>query len=224
MPRVNRGLVENLVYHVLNRGNGKQKVFHRKYDYEAFTELMKKAKEMYSIKVYAYCLMPNHFHMVVMPLKSKELSNFMQWLMTSHVRRHHKRYDSSGHIWQGRFKSFIVSNDNYLLTLLRYVETNPVRSNLTKSAKDWNWSSYRTRTSGRGLKILIDAPPLELPKDWDKFVDQPLSEQDIANLRRSVNRSSPYGPPEWQAQICRKLGLESTLRPKGRPKGKKQKK
>ena len=100
MPRMPRGLSVGLVYHVLNRGNGRQAVFHKDKDYEVFIDLMKKANERYSVKLFAYCLMPNHFHMVLMPDQSKDLSRWMQWLMTSHVRRYHRHYVSSGHVWQ----------------------------------------------------------------------------------------------------------------------------
>ncbi len=98
MPRIARGLGDKLIYHVLNRGNAKQEIFHKNQDYTAFIALMKEAKSRYSIKLFAYCLMPNHFHMIVMPLQAKELSRYMQWLMTSHVRRYHTHYKTSGHV------------------------------------------------------------------------------------------------------------------------------
>jgi putative transposase len=128
MPRIVRGLGDNIVYHVINRGNGRQEVFHSDKDYEAFMKLMKEAKKRYPVRLYGYCLMPNHFHMTVTPRKGEELSRWMQWLMTSHVRRYHRHYDSSGHIWQGIYKSFIVQEDSHLLMLLRYIEGNPVRA------------------------------------------------------------------------------------------------
>ncbi|MFQ5963900.1 MAG: transposase [Candidatus Scalinduaceae bacterium] len=108
MPRIPRGLSDGLVYHVLNRGNGKQSVFHEDKDYEAFFGLMKEAKKQYSLKLLAYCLMPNHFHVILMPAQAGDLSKWMQWLMTSRVRRYHRYYGTSGHVWQGRFKSFII--------------------------------------------------------------------------------------------------------------------
>jgi len=83
MPRVVRGLADNNVYHIINRGNGRQEVFHKERDYEAFIDIMKEAKERYSVKLFSYCLMPNHFHMVMMPERGDELSRCMQWLMTS---------------------------------------------------------------------------------------------------------------------------------------------
>jgi putative transposase len=104
MPRIIRGLADNIVYHVINRGNGRQEVLHKDKDYEAFMKLMKEAKERYPVKLYGHCLMPNHFHMVVKPEKGEELSRWMQWLMTSHVRRYHRHYGSSVYVWQGRLR------------------------------------------------------------------------------------------------------------------------
>jgi len=217
MPRIARGLADGFVYHILNRGNAKQKVFQKAQDYKAFTDLMEKAKNRYGIKVFAYCLMPNHFHMVLMPIRAEELSKSMQWLMTSHVRRYHKCYKTSGHIWQGRFKSFIIQRDDHLLTVLRYVEGNPVRAGLVRSARDWLWSSYGERIEIRSCRI-IDRIPIELPQEWSKYVDEPLTDKELGELRRSVNRQSPFGNREWQEEMCQKLGLEHTLRPRGRPR------
>lgn len=126
MPRVAKRFTDNHIYHV--RGNGQREVFHKDGDYAAFIDLMKEAKERNPVKVFAYCLMPNHFHLVMMPEKGEELSRWMQWLMTSHVRRYHRHYGSSGHIQQGRFKSFIIQRDEHLSTVMRYVEGNPVRA------------------------------------------------------------------------------------------------
>jgi len=218
MPRINRGLAEGNIYHVLNRGNAKQEVFHKKEDYEIFIDLIREAKELHPVKLFAYCLMPNHFHLLIMPIKTKELSNFMQWLMTSQVRKHHKHYDTSGHVWQGRFKDFIVSTDEYLLTVLRYIENNPVRSGIVKYAKDWTWSSHRERILSSKKKTLLEDLPIELPEDWAKFVDQAFEEQELDIIHKSVNRGTPYGSQEWQKKKCKELGLESTIRPIGRPR------
>jgi len=216
MPRISRGLVDSSVYHVINRGNGGQVVFHKGKDYEAFIGIMEEAKVNYSVKVFAYCLMPNHFHMVLMPDKAEHLSKMMQWVMTSHVRRYHRHYGTSGHIWQGRYKSFLIQKDSHLLAVLRYVESNPLRAGLVNSAKDWRWSSYLEST-GKRPRLLIDEVPIELPKDWGKDVGEPITEKELDKLRQSVQRQSPYGSPSWQIQVSKELGLESTLRPRGRP-------
>lgn len=216
MPRIARGLHGGYIYHVLNRGNAKQEVFHKPQDYEAFVFLMREAKKRISIKILAYCLMPNHFHLIVMPPNSESLSKWMQWLMTSHVRRYHKHYDTSGHIWQGRFKSFHIEEDNHLLTVLRYVEGNPVRAGLVRTVKEWPWCSHLERI-GEKSQFLVDDLPIELPRGWSQYVDTPLTEKALEELRQSLLRQSPFGTKDWQEHTAKTLGLESTLRPRGRP-------
>jgi len=100
---------------------------------------------------------------------------------------------------------------------LRYVEGNPVRAGLVKSASEWEWSSHREVIGKRG-RLLVDKIPIELPIEWDKYVDEPLTDKELGRLRQSVNRQSPYGEREWQIKVSKKYRLESTLRKKGRPK------
>jgi len=217
MPRIKRVLSDNHIYHVLNRGNGRQQVFHNQHDYEIFIRLMKEAKKKIPLKILAYCLMPNHFHLVLLPEKGRNLSQWMQWLMTSHVRYHHRLYQTSSHIWQGRFKSFLVQEDDHLLTVIRYVERNPVTANLVRSAKDWPWSSHEKRLSALSSS-LIDSFNLALPNNWSDHVDMPFTQKELEKIRLSLNRQSPFGSAAWQETIVKKLGLESTLNPRGRPK------
>ena len=134
----------------------------------------------------------------------------MQWLLTSHVRRYHKYYGSSGHVWQGRFKIFPVQRDEHLLMMLRYVLQNPVRSGLAELVGDWPWSSWRRNE-------LADPWPIEVEDDWMKKLAAPLSAPELASIRESVNRQSPFGEKNWQTKIASQFGLESTLRPRGRP-------
>ena len=216
MPRIARGIADSFVYHILSRGNGRQKVFHKDQDYEAFIHLMKEAKERYPIKLFAYCLMPNHFHMLLKPLHGKDLSRYMQWLMTSHVRRYHNHYGTTGHVWQGRFKSFIVQEDDHLLIVLRYVEGNPVRAGLTSTARDWVWSSHQEALGARANGF-IDEIPIPLPDEWSRYVDEPLTEKELARLRESAHRQAPFGASIWKSKLCKEFGLESTMRKRGRP-------
>src|ERR671922_923371 len=112
MPRIARGHSDGQIYHVLNRGNGRQDVFHKDGDFKALIDLLAKMQESYEVSILAYCLMTNHFHLLLRPSKAEDLSRGMQWLMTSHVRRYHRHYGTSGHVWQGRYKSFIVQEDD----------------------------------------------------------------------------------------------------------------
>jgi len=126
MPRVARGLIDRQIYHIINRGNNRQDVFYAKADYRGFMRLLKKSLGLYKVNLFSYCLMPNHFHMVVQSVYNTQLSQWMQWLMTSHVRRFRCKHGGVGHVWQGRFKSFLIQKDRHLLMVLRYVEQNPV--------------------------------------------------------------------------------------------------
>ncbi len=194
-----------------------RKVFHKEKDYEAFLKLMREAKERYAVKLYGYCLMPNHFHMVVRPGKGEDLSRWMQWLMTSHVRRYHRHYESSGHVWQGRFKSFMVQEDNHLLMVLRYIEANPVRAKMVESAKGWKWSSHNEVmvSDKRGL---VDEAPIQIPEEWTDYVDAPFQDDEVARVRSSVHRQTPFGDALWLMKVCKEFALESTVKRRGRPK------
>jgi putative transposase len=199
---------------VLNRGNGGATVFHKEGDYTAFLDLLATAKTKFPVKLFAFCVMPNHFHLVVQPATEAALSPFMQWWLTSHVRRYHRHYHGHGHVWQGRFKSFPIQQDGHLLTVLRYVLRNPVRAGLVDQAAQWPWSSLRA-------PHLTDAVPLSVPENATHWIDQPLFDHELLALRTCVNRQQPFGSTEWQEHIATTLGLASTLQPRGRPRKKK---
>ncbi len=184
MPRTARASVGNIVYHVINRGNGRSTVFHDDDDFAAFVRLIGEASERVAMRVAAYCVMPNHFHLVLWPLNDGDLGTWMQWLMTAHVRRHHRRHGTSGHVWQGRFKAFPIQKDDHLLTVLRYVERNPVRAGLVSKAADWRWSS---RSAAPPLGAPKPRRPLALPADWARLADRDASPAALATIRESVN-------------------------------------
>jgi len=216
VPRVARGLTDGAVYHVLNRGNGRQQIFHKAEDFIAFIELLGMAKDRYPVNILSYCLMPNHFHLILKAQQGEELSRFMQWIMTSHVRRYHRHYRTSGHVWQGRFKSFLIQEDNHLLTVIRYIEGNPVRAGMVRTAREWAWSSHAESCARRQREITTTLP-VDLPENWEGYVDAPLTQVEQAKCQQSVDRQAPFGSEDWQLKIARLLGLESTLRPRGRP-------
>jgi putative transposase len=210
MPRIPRGQVGGHAYHVLNRGNGGATIFHKDGDFTAFLDLLIAAKRKFPVKVFGVCLMSNHFHLVVQPAAETTLSAFMQWWMTSHVRRYHAHYHSYGHVWQGRFKSFPIQQDGHLLTVIRYILRNPVRARLVTRVMEWPWTSLR-------FPQLIDPMPIETPTNWNHWLDEPLFDHELKTLRTSVNRQQPFGSETWQATTAETLGLESTLRSRGRP-------
>ena len=153
MPRTARASRGGYVYHVLNRGNARQDVFHKPEDFAAFVQLMCEANERLPMRLVGYCLMTNHFHLVLWPHEDGDLSRWMQWLMTSHVRRYHRHYHGSGHVWQGRFKAFPIQDDEHYWTVLRYVERNPLRAGLVERQSRLAVVESETDPESRGLNL-----------------------------------------------------------------------
>jgi putative transposase len=216
MARTARASVGNICYHVINRGNGSARVFHKHEDYFRFTEMMQQANERLPMRVVGWCLMPNHFHLVLWPFANGDLSRWMQWLMTCHVRRYHRHYKSCGHIWQGRFKAFPIQQDGHYLTVLRYIERNPLRAKLVKASQDWQWSSLSSFKGGSS--VFGSDGPVQRPKNWLNLVNCGQDENEIDVIRRSVNRGTPFGDDDWNKATAVELGLESSLKARGRPK------
>ena len=232
MPRTARALTGGICCHVLNRGNGRAEVFHDEGDYTAFIDLISRACQRVPMRVLGWCLMPNHFHLVLWPRADGDLAKWMQWLTTSHVRRYHGGYGSSGHVWQGRFKSFpiqrrrptasarsagVLEGAAPLLLVLRYVERNALRAKLVRRAENWPWSSlwwWLRPADQRPIRV----EPGGRPEDWTELVNRPLSDAELVALRRSVNRGTPLGQDNWVRRMAGKLALEHTLRPRGRPR------
>jgi putative transposase len=215
MPRTARATPGGFFYHVLNRGNARRTVFHKDADYAAFRRLLREAQDRTPVRLLAYCLMPNHFHLAVRPAGNTDLSRFMQWLLTAHVRRYHRHYHSTGHVWQGRFKAFPVQDDDYLLGLLRYVERNPVRAGLVGRSEEWRWSSAHPVRAGGPV---LDLTGMRRPADSLAYVNQPQTEAEVVAMRECLSRGRPYGAETWAVETAARLGLESSLRPVGRPR------
>ena len=205
-----------MIYHVLNRGNRQADVFLQPADFDAFLETIAEAIARRPLDLFGYCLMPNHVHLVVRPQKNGDLGHWMRWLLMSHAQRHHRCYKTIGHVWQGRYKAFPVQDDGHLSTLLRYVERNPVRSELVAKPQFWKWSSLAGRLSDDPL--LWRDPPAPSKTDWLSRVNLPHDRAELERLRESAGRERPYGSDDWTLETARQLGLESTLRRRGRPR------
>jgi len=219
MPRSGRIAAGGIIYHVLNRGNGRARLFHKPEDYDAFLRILMDVKQAVAVQVLGLCLMPNHWHLALLPGEDGDLSRFMLRLTTTHVRRRfaHTHDGNGGHLYQGRFKNFPVQSDDHLLRLLRYIEANPLRAGLVERARDWRWSSVTIRKTGKPAGLL-DRLPLDLPRDWVSVVESRWEAEELKGLRRCVVRGRPFGDDDWVEQMTRKLGLEFTLRQRGRPR------
>jgi len=156
MGRPNRVLLDNGVYHVMARGNQKQKTFIQEDDYLKFLEILKHYKNKYSFKLYAYCLMPNHIHLILQVKVGKTLSKFMQGLNQTYTNWFNEKYNKVGHLWQGRYKCKLIQEDKYMLECLQYVESNPLRTELCKTLIEYPFTSWKERLGYAKNKILDD--------------------------------------------------------------------
>jgi len=217
MPRTARASVGGYSYHVFNRGNARANVFHKPEDYDAFVAMMAEASIRTPMRVLAYAVMPNHFHMALWPHEDGDLSRWMHWLMTAHVRRYMLHHGSSGHVWQGRFKAFPIEEDKHLLTVLRYIERNPLRAGLVERAEDWRWSSLRWLESPAEAPVRLDPGTIPRGTHWVEGVNAAMTDAEMQRVRECVRRDRPFGSAGWTVTTAKQLGLESSLRPRGRP-------
>ena len=219
MGRPLRPTSADVVYHVLNRANARMTLFDDEGDYTAFERVLTQACERGHMRLLAYCVMPNHWHFVVWPRHDGDLSRFMNWLTLTHTQRWHQHRHTvgEGHVYQGRFKSFAVETNEYLLTVCRYVERNPVRAGLVERAEEWRWSSAGHCTRHGGVVPLSDWP-MERPVDWPDWVNKGETNEQLCAVRRSVTKGQPYGSPTWVEQMVAQWNLGPTLRARGRPK------
>ena len=231
MGRPKRVTAGGLAYHVLNRGNGRMTLFEDADDYAAFERVLAEAVQRTGMRLCAYCVMPNHWHLVVWPRRDGELSEFVGWLTLTHTQRWHAHRGTAGggHVYQGRFKSFPIERDDHFLTVCRYVERNALRAGLVEAgsggsggrAEDWPWSSLWLSTYGApadGEAPELSDWPVDRPRGWAARVNRPQTDAELAALRRSVERGCPFGGAAWVKRTASRLGLDTTLRPRGRPR------
>jgi len=222
MPRTARIAPGGFVFHVLNRANARAEIFRGPPDYASFERALVEVYQHLPMRILAYCIMPNHWHLVLWPRGDGDLGRFLQRLTTTHVRRWHLAHGSVGwgHLYQGTYKSFPIQRDAHFLTVCRYVERNPLRGRLVRRAENWRWCSLwaRGHPQARQEKPPLSPWPVELPGDWLELVNQSLTAAELEAVRLSVNRGRPFGGERWQRGAARRLGLESTFRPRGRPR------
>jgi putative transposase len=206
-----------VVYHAINRGNGRARIFHKPGDFDAFLNLLRDGERIVPMRLLGFCLMPNHWHLVLWPFEDGDLSRYIGWVTNTHVKRYREHYHDrgAGHLYQGRFKSFPVQDDYHLLTVLRYVEANPLRAGLAHQAGGWRWSSFAARERNPTDGLLSDWP-VDRPGDWGGTVEEVLDDTILAEVRGSIKRDRPYGEASWTTQIATLLGLTATLPSRGR--------
>jgi putative transposase len=209
-----------LVYHVLNRSVAGLPLFRKEPDYEAFTRIMIEAHALHPTRILAWCLMRTHWHLVLWPKEDGELTAYLRWLSHTHAMRWHVSHGTvgRGHLYQGRFKSFPLQEDEHFLTVCRYVERNALTAKVVRRAENWRWCSLWVRKTGdEKLQAILSDWPVERPARWLSLVNQPLTPKEQEAIATCIARNRPYGEHLWQHQQARRLDLLHTLRREGRP-------
>jgi putative transposase len=206
MPRRNLDQTAGVVLHVMNRGARRLRLFDTPEDYRAFLRVLSEGRQRTGMRILAYCVMPNHFHLVVWPREAGQLPVFMGWFQGTHGRRwhSHRKTKGSGAVYQSRYRAFPVQTDAHFLTVCRYVERNPVRARLVDRAQDWPWSSLAERCR-KCDQELLDAWPIQQPEAWLEMVNVQEKTPDLSAVRRSLARGRAFGTDEWATAVNERL-------------------
>ena len=219
MPRPQRIALGGYVYHVLNRANGRLRIFRKESDFLAFEKILGAGLALFAMRLCGYCIMGNHWHLLLWPVSDDDLSRFLRWVTLTHTQRYHTSHATVGigHLYQGRYKSFPVQSDPHYLKVLRYIEANPVRAGLVPEAGQWAWSSFAVR-EGRESAVGLSDGPVARPSHWARLVQAALRPAELSALGNSIGRGAPWGDAPWVAATATRLKLQSTLQPRGRPR------
>ncbi len=221
MPRSLRIDKGGEIYHCLNRAVGRQTIFKDGDGYRLFESVLQETVDITGMRILAYSLMPNHFHLVLFPEKDGDLSAFMKRITATHTQRYRVITETVGEgpLYQGRYKSFMIQDDNHLLTALRYVERNPLTAQLVKNILEWRYGSVYRRYKGTDReKKILSAWVCDEPEDYLQFLAHPITEKEYEKITQSEIKGVPFGDDEYVSTTVKKYNLNSTLRAKGRPK------
>ena len=202
MPRRPRLATGGIIFHVLNRAARQLPIFEAPGDYDAFLGILREAQERLPLTLFAFCIMPNHWHLLARPRSDRELSHFMAWLTTTHAQRWraHRATRGGGSVYQGRFKALPVQDDEHFLTVCRYVERNALRAGLVARAEQWPWSSLCSVR--RTCEVPLLSPwPIVKPQRWVELVNLPEPPGRLADIRERVRRGAAFGDPQWAARL-----------------------
>ena len=207
MSRMARLVVPGFPHHVTQRGARKQATFFRESDYRMYIDLMVKAKEKADVEIWAYCLMPNHVHLVVVPYSENALANLFRNAHRTYTLCINKREGWQGHLWQERFHSFVM-DDSHLLAAIRYVEMNPVRAGICGHPDGWRWSSYHAHVAGADDALVSVAPMLERITDWPRYLSVENSDETMTAIRTQTRTGRPVGDQAFRSELERVSGRD----------------
>src|SRR5262245_5347788 len=189
MPRPPRVCPDGVPQHIVNRGNLRAQVFRHSADYSGFLAAMTDAVNRTTVRLLAFCLMPNHFHLVLWPVHGQEVSAYMQLLMNAHIRDVQARHGTAGtgHIYQGRYSNSPILTERHFINVCRYVEANPLCAGLVARNEEWEWSSLVRSGPVDDLNILT-LWPVKRPRKWIELVNRPLGNRELRELKKEMRR------------------------------------
>jgi putative transposase len=216
MPRRNRVAPAGYVYHVMNRAAGRLVLFECPADYDAFLRLLWSAQRRTGIRIIAYCLMPNHWHILLWPETDKSVTRFMHWLTTTHASRWRQTHETVGRgaVYQSRFRCVPIQSGHHLFVVWRYVERNPLRARIVAEAHAWPWSSLSREHRCSGQRPELGPFPVALPPDWLHRVNRPQTAEEVAAVRGALAEGRPFGDPSWTEATLQTMGWRARGRPK----------
>lgn len=223
MPRCLRIALGETIYHVVNRANDSRAMFQDANDYAAFERILIEGQLKHDMRILAYCLMPNSWHLVLYPRRDGDLSRFMHWVTLTHSTRWRVQRHTvgEGHLYQRRFYSYAVETDAHFLMLCRYIERQAMKVGLVRHAEEWRWSSLWRRQSETSVEETpLSDWPVAAPASYLKWVNTTLeNEQDWERrITLGMERAIPLGTPAWTSSIAKQLGIPLVVRPRGRPR------
>lgn len=228
MTRYKRICQPGLIYHVINRSNNGKQIFNDDQDYYQYLDIIYRFKIKYKFKLFSYCLMNNHIHLLIQTSGDKEnISKIMQAITVSHTRHYHLKNKTYGHIWQGRFKSPIVSNDNYFLKVMNYIERNPVKAKIVMNVENYKWSSHKLNIRLEDSKLIdrndnflfqsLGNDDKQRIDKYKKLISKDLDENSINEIKKSFLGNNNFVSEEFK---CKLNNIEKTFpkRKVGRPR------
>ena len=206
MARIARVIAPGFPHHITQRGNRRQETFFNDEDYQAYIDLISEWCSRYGVEVWAYCLMPNHIHLIAVPESEDGLRLAIGEAHRRYTRFINFREGWRGHLWQGRFASYVM-DEKYLLACVRYIEMNPVRAGLVTKPEKWSWSSASAHISGNDDKFVTTAPLLQITGGkWEDFLNVEIREDEIIEMQRHEKTGRPLGSVSFVEGLEKALG------------------
>jgi len=213
MARLARVVAPGVPHHVTQRGNRRQQTFFSDDDYQVYLDLLSERCALAGVEIWAYCLMPNHVHLIAVPSSEEALRQGIGEAHRRYTRHVNFTKGWKGYLWQGRFASFPM-DETHLLAAARYIELNPVRAGICRSAEEYPWSSVHLHKTGKNKGVFKARPLLDIVGSWRDFLGAGLTEKELAELRGHENTGRPAGSENFIKELENRLGRQLQ---KGKP-------